>query len=293
MKSTFASALAILAGTLFGAAGVFVRPLTAGGLDNITIVFMRTFFAVIMLFIYILITDRTLLKIKLKDFWVIACAGLVGTMMTAIAINISTVELTLSLAAILSALFPVFVLIMSRIVFGEKITKKKIICMIAAFAGAFLATDIIGSDIKISFLGIVGGIASAVFYGSYSIFSKIASERGYRSFTIIFYGMLCILVVTAPFNDYGKVIEYVQADPVFNFAVLFGHSLFIAVLSYVFLNMALQHIDAGKCSILASCEPVAAMVCGIIFFNEVPTVLGILGLVITMVACTVLMLDKK
>lgn len=293
MNQTIASVLAVLAGIFFGSAGVFVRPLTAGGLDNITIVFMRTIFALIMLFIYILITDRSLLKVKLKDFWVIACAGIVGTMMTAVAINISTVELTLSLAAILSALFPVFVLIMSRIVFKEKITGKKVICMIAAFIGAFLATGLIGSDIKISFIGILAGLGSAIFYGSYSIFSKIAVERGYRSFTIIFYGMLVIAIVTAPFNDYGKVIEYIQADPVFNFGVLFGHSLFIAVLSYVFLNIALQHIEPGKCSILASCEPVAAMVCGIIFFHEVPTFLGILGLVITMAACTILVLDKK
>lgn len=293
MNQTIASVLAVLAGIFFGSAGVFVRPLTAGGLDNITIVFMRTIFALIMLFIYILITDRSLLKVKLKDFWVIACAGIVGTMMTAVAINISTVELTLSLAAILSALFPVFVLIMSRIVFKEKITGKKVICMIAAFIGAFLATGLIGSDIKISFIGILAGLGSAIFYGSYSIFSKIAVERGYRSFTIIFYGMLVIAIVTAPFNDYGKVIEYIQADPVFNFGVLFGHSLFIAVLSYVFLNIALQHIEPGKCSILASCEPVAAMVCGIIFFHEVPTVLGILGLVITMAACTILVVDKK
>lgn len=293
MNQTIASVLAVLAGIFFGSAGVFVRPLTAGGLDNITIVFMRTIFALIMLFIYILITDKTLLKVRLKDFWVIACAGIVGTMMTAVAINISTVELTLSLAAILSALFPVFVLIMSRIVFKEKITGKKVICMIAAFIGAFLATGLIGSDIKISFIGILAGLGSAIFYGSYSIFSKIAVERGYRSFTIIFYGMLVIAIVTAPFNDYGKVIEYIQADPVFNFGVLFGHSLFIAVLSYVFLNIALQHIEPGKCSILASCEPVAAMVCGIIFFHEVPTFLGILGLVITMAACTILVVDKK
>ena len=56
---------------------------------------------------------------------------------------------------------------------------------------------------------------------------------------------------------------------------------------------ALDHMEAGTASILCSCEPVAAMVFGLIFFREIPTVLSITGLVIVLVALAMLVLSDK
>ena len=53
------------------------------------------------------------------------------------------------------------------------------------------------------------------------------------------------------------------------------------------------YMDAGKASILCSCEPVAAMVFGICFFGEIPTVLSITGLIIVLVALAMLVLPEK
>ena len=45
------------------------------------------------------------------------------------------------------------------------------------------------------------------------------------------------------------------------------HSLCTAVCPYAFYTVALDHMEAGKASILCSCEPVAAMVFGFFFFK--------------------------
>ena len=60
------------------------------------------------------------------------------------------------------------------------------------------------------------------------------------------------------------------------------HSLCTAVCPYAFYTVALDHMEAGKASILCSCEPVAAMVFGFFFFREIPTVLSIAGLIIVL-----------
>ena len=52
-------------------------------------------------------------------------------------------------------------------------------------------------------------------------------------------------------------------------------------------------MDAGKASILASGEPVAAMVFGLIFFSEIPTILMILGMVTAVTAMVILGLPEK
>lgn len=62
---------------------------------------------------------------------------------------------------------------------------------------------------------------------------------------------------------------------------------------YVFYTIALNHMDAGKASILCSCEPVAAMIFGMIFFDEMPTILSIVGLIIVLVALAMLVLQGK
>ena len=48
------------------------------------------------------------------------------------------------------------------------------------------------------------------------------------------------------------------------------HSLCTAVCPYAFYAVALDQMEAGKASILCSCEPVAAMVFGFFFFRAIP-----------------------
>lgn len=71
------------------------------------------------------------------------------------------------------------------------------------------------------------------------------------------------------------------------------HSLCTAVCPYAFYTVALDHMEAGKASILSSCEPVAAMVFGFFFFREIPIVLSIAGLIIVLIALAMLVLSDK
>ena len=69
--------------------------------------------------------------------------------------------------------------------------------------------------------------------------------------------------------------------------------IFVGGAGAVFYTVALDHMEAGKASILCSCEPVAAMVFGVFFFREIPTVLSITGLVIVLTALAILVLLGK
>ena len=69
---------------------------------------------------------------------------------------------------------------------------------------------------------------------------------------------------------------------------MIAHALCTAVLPYLLYTVSLGYMDAGKAAILCSCEPVAAMVFGVIFFGEVPTVLATIGLVIVIAALAML-----
>ena len=79
MKKT-ALLLPIAAGIMFGSGGIFVRELADAGMSNATILFVRVFFAAIMLAGFLLIKDKSLFIIKGKDLPIFMGTGLLGMM---------------------------------------------------------------------------------------------------------------------------------------------------------------------------------------------------------------------
>ena len=295
MKNKISTLLPIIAGALWGSVGVFVRGFTNGNIDNVSILVMRVLFAAIMMFVFIAIKDKSLLKINLKDVWVFACGGIVAMFGMNFCYNNAINSLSLSLAGVLLALSPVFVMFLAAILFKEKITARSIVCMIFALIGCTMASGVIGGgEIAFSTSGILFGIAAAFFYGLTSIFSKIAMEKGYHALTMTFYSMLILAIVLLPFADWKLVGEYVMVSPANNIIFILMHSLCTAVLPYLLYNLALSNVDASLASILvAGAEPSAAMIFGIIFFAEMSSVVSILGLVVTIVALTILVIKPN
>lgn len=286
----------IISGAMWGSAGIFVRKLTELGMNSYTVVSVRVVLAVLILAVWLGIYDRNLLKIKLKDLWVFVAGGVVGMFGLNICYNFAISELSLSLAAVLLSLSPVFVLFMAAILFKEKITSKKVICMTIAIAGCVLASGVLesASTMRWSVKGIIVGTIGAFFYGLYGIISKTAMERGYHAFTTTFYCLFMVMLVVIPPTNWKLVTNVVVANPIKMSVFLVIHSLCTSVLPYILYTFSIRYIDAGMASILASGEPVAAMIFGVIFFSEIPTVLSVVGIVLVIVALALLsMPDKK
>lgn len=286
----------IISGAMWGSAGIFVRKLTEQGMNSYTVVSVRVILAGLILAVWLGIYDRNLLKIKLKDLWIFVAGGVVGMFGLNICYNFAISELSLSLAAVLLSLSPVFVLFMAAILFKEKITSKKVICMTIAIAGCVLASGVLesASTMRWSVKGIIVGIIGAFFYGLYGIISKTAMERGYHAFTTTFYCLFMVMLVVIPLTNWKLVTNVVVANPIKMSVFLVIHSLCTSVLPYILYTFSIRYIDAGMASILASGEPVAAMIFGVIFFSEIPTVLSVVGIVLVIVALALLsMPDKK
>ena len=286
----------IISGAMWGSAGIFVRKLTELGMNSYTVVSVRVVLAVLILAVWLGIYDRNLLKIKLKDLWVFVAGGVVGMFGLNICYNFAISELSLSLAAVLLSLSPVFVLFMAAILFKEKITSKKVICMTIVIAGCVLASGVLesASTMRWSVKGIIVGTIGAFFYGLYGIISKTAMERGYHAFTTTFYCLFMVMLVVIPPTNWKLVTNVVVANPIKMSVFLVIHSLCTSVLPYILYTFSIRYIDAGMASILASGEPVAAMIFGVIFFSEIPTVLSVVGIVLVIVALALLsMPDKK
>lgn len=284
----------IISGICFGSAGIFVRELSEN-MNSTSIISSRILIAILLLGLWIAVRYPMNFRIKLKDSWIFVGAGVLGTLGLNLCYNFSINELSLSLAAVLIALAPIFVMVFAFFMFHEAITAKKIISIILALIGCVLTSGILENNTGMhwSWIGILVGSASAGFYALYSIFSKLGMKKSYPALTITFYSMLAIAVVLLPFTQWDNMAHYIAANPLRNTLFMVMHSLCTAVYPYAFYTVALDHMEAGKASILCSCEPVAAMVFGLFFFGEIPTVLSVTGLIIVLLALAMLVLSDK
>ncbi|MGN1266455.1 MAG: DMT family transporter [Dorea sp.] len=285
----------VLSGIFWGSVGVFVRYLKAAGMNSFTIVESRIVMAVLILAIWILIYDKSMFKIRIKDSWIFCAASLFGMLGINLTYNEAINRISLSLAAVLLSLSPVYVLILAAILFGEKITKKKVVCVAMAVGGCVLVSGIFeqAGGIQLDGFGILLGGLAGFCYALYSIFSKKAMDLGYHGFTITLYCLIVIAVVLFPIADWSAIGAFAVAAPVKHGIFYVVHALVSSVMPYILYTVSLNYMETGKASILAAGEPVAAMVFGAVFFDENPTMLALLGLIVTLVALTILSMPEK
>ena len=287
----FAYLLPLIAGTCWGCTGIFVRTLDDAGFDNITITVSRVAVMLLLIVLGLLVYDRSLFRVRKRDLFLLAVIGINGMVLMNICYNISITTLSMSLASILLCTAPVFVIIIGRILFGEKITLLRVVCMLGALLGCVLLSGIVESGaLKWSVLGLAMGVASSFTNAAYVIALKDATDvRKIHPLTIQLWTTLIALVVMIPFADYGVIVDFVVERPGFATMFLLAHALVASLLPNLLYAIAFLYIDSSVGSILASgAEPTAAMLCGLILYHEVPTVFGIIGMVIVIVSMIVL-----
>ena len=281
--------LPILAGIMFGSSGIFVRTLTQNGIDPTTLLFLRFSIAIIPILLAIFLTDRELFKIDKSDIPLfIACAiCIIGLNLC---YNESMNTIPLSLAAVLLSLAPIYVIIIAYIAFGEKITSKKVICMLLAIFGCVLMTGVLeNSMMNFSLFGIACGIGAGLFWAFYLIASKKSIKNGKHTFTILLYSIIIISIALIPFTDFGQINAFVSINPLLAIVFLIIHSTFSFALPYVFSTLSLNFIDSGTSSIFMSAsEPFAALLFGLLIYGEIPTLVMLCGFILTMVSMTIL-----
>ena len=283
--------LVILAGCLWGTMGIFVRHLNAIGLEAMEIVEARAVLTAAAMFAALVLFRRDLLRVNIRDLWVFAGGGIVSVILFNFCYFQTIQRASLSTAAILLYTSPVFVLLLSVPLFGEKLTKKKILCLMMAITGCALSSGLAGG-MALSPMTLLFGLGSGFGYGLYSIFSRFALQRGYHPITITAYIFLFGALGGIPLTDFGQLIRVAGADGS-NLAYLGAYTLVTTIVPYISYTTGLQQVENGVAAVLACIEPVMATVFGIFFFSEMPDLSGWLGILLVLIALTALNLQPK
>ena len=284
--------LVILAGCLWGTMGIFVRHLNAIGLQSMEIVEARSVLTAVGMFAALALFRRDLLKVRAKDLWIFVGGGMASVILFNYCYFQTIQRASLSTAAILLYTSPVFVLLLSVPLFGEKLTRKKLICLVLAITGCALASGVASGGMALSPMTLLLGLGSGFGYGLYSIFSRFALQRGYHPITLTAYIFLFGALGGIPLTDFGQITQVVRADGG-NLIYLMVYTLVTTIVPYISYTTGLQQVENGVAAVLACIEPVMATVFGIFVFSEMPTLSGWLGILLVLIALTALNLQPK
>ena len=247
--------------------------------------------AALLFAVTLLVRDSKQFRIRLKDIWCFIGTGICSLLFFTYCYFQAITIMDLSTAAVLLYTAPSIVMILSLILFHERITVQKLIALVLAFAGCCLVS-LVGGEHKLSTVGILYGLGAGFGYALYSIFARYALDRGYSSNTINFYS--CLLTTI------GAAIIWGAAQPLGvmigswkGFGLCTALGIVTCYLPYLLYTYGLTGLETGKASILASFEPVVATLVGIFVFHEKLTPLSALGCVCVLSAVVLLNLKRR
>lgn len=278
----------ILAAALWGGIGVFFNVLSDVGFTQMQVVAIRVTSAAAALTLYILIRDRSLLRVKLKDCWCFVGTGIISLVF----FNwcyFTAIEMTsLAVAAVLMYTSPIFVMLFSAVLFQEKINSTKILALIMTFIGCLFVAGVFSSgDYGFTPLGILIGVGAGIGYALYSIFGRFALEKGYHSITISEYTFVFATLGALPLSRIWESAPLLAQGETLIGAL--GIGVICCVFPFILYTQGLSGVETGKAAIMATIEPAVAAVLSFLLYGE--SLLGFKGIGILMIFAAVILLS--
>lgn len=281
--------LVILGATMWGLIGLFVNGLSELGFTPLQMVFLRIFTAMLMMFVYVYVKDKRLLKIDWRDSKYFVGTGIFSLALFFWCYFSAIQETSFAVAAILLYTAPVFVTFISAFAFKERLTPRKLLALSITFLGILFIIGIFPQvNIFITLYGFILGIGSGIGYALYSIFGKFALEK-YDPLTVILYTFIFASIALIPVSNLGAMGPAFAEGKAWLYTL--GIGFIPTMLAYILYTEALRRIESSKAAITATVEPVVACLVGVFVFQEILSVWQVMGIVLVIVA--VILVQEK
>ena len=273
--------LGSIAAASYGMNPLFALPLYKAGMDPDSVLFFRYLFAIPLLGIMIKARGRSF-KIQRKETFPLIIMGLLVAL-SSLTLFLSYNYMAAGIASTLLFVYPIMVALIMAMVFKEKLALQTIVCMLLALGGiGLLYKSEDGSTL--SLIGTLLVFASSLSYAIYIVGINQTSLKNVATLKVTFYVLLFGLSLFVARLLYSGVLN--TPDQWYLWANLLALAVFPTAISFLCTTGAIQYIGSTPTAILGALEPVTAIFFGIAVFGESLTVRESFGLVMIIVAVT-------
>lgn len=284
---------ALGAGAVWGTTGPLSTALYAEGAAITGIGFWRLLLGTAALAIGALLFRRDVFRIDRRGLLLMCVLGGALVALFEIAYQFGIAGAGVAGAAALLYTAPVMVALIAKPLLGERLTPLRFALAAAVMLGAAMTVmgkadpgSQSGASLPSLFVGVVGGVLSAVSYASTTVLARWIVPR-YGSYRMLFWeavgGIVIIWIVLATLGSvrYDNMLYYMpppstQAAWIFVFALAAGG----VVLANFLFFAGVRRIEAAPTSVAATIEPVVGALLALFLLGQALSAIGWIGLVL-------------
>ena len=174
---------------------------------------------------------------------------------------------------------PVILIVLSPILFKEKLSVKKIICVVVALIGITMVSGVFedkssnGSELK----GILFGLGAAVFYAAIVITNK--RIHGISAYDKTVYQLFISVIVLIPYILLTENLSAIEPTP-FAIGMLIAAGILHTGIAYTLYFGSIEFLPTQNVALLSYIDPVVAILLSAFVLRESISPLGIIGAVL-------------
>lgn len=281
-------AYGIATSATFGLIPLFTLPIMARGMQFDSILFYRFLFASLVLTV-LMIYKKESFRVDRRDIPVLVLLGVFYTI-SAMFLFWGYSFMSAGIATTLHFTYPVFVTLIMILVFREKTSWITLLAIVMAICGV-ARLSINEGEMKLSLLGVIIVLLSAVGYALYITTVNKSRVHAMVGRKLTFY---VFIVSTLLFAIKASTNEGIQPIPdAFSLMNLVLLAIVPTVISNITLIQAVHNIGGTLTAVLGATEPVTAVCVGVLIFNEPFTSNLALGILLIIIAVTMIILSKS
>jgi len=196
----------------------------------------------------------------------------------------SAVKMTnVASAAVLASLHPLVVIMITIFIYKKKVWWKSIAAIIVALIGGaiIMCSDLSAMLLGGQFEGNLFAFGAGMFMGVYfAIGGKVRKEVDGSIYVLIVFTACCVSFALANLLSGTQLLGYPKTDYLYILCL----AILCQIGSHAMFNLCMGHVSSLYVSTLEAGDPVFSMLIALVLVSQVPSIVEIVGCIITVVA---------
>lgn len=246
---------------------------------------LRISLAFSLLFLFLLVFNRPLLKVQRADIGYMIVFGIFGMTAVQFTYMYTISQTNVATAVFLQYLAPIFILFYAFISGRERVNLLKVLSIVTAISGGYLMVKGVGGQgLAITKTGLMVGLTSAVFFAFYTIYGKYGMRR-YSPWTLLCWGMGAGSVAWCFYRWPWDTFMHYSPNEWGFFIYL---AVFATIIPFGLFFKGLQLLTPVVTGVTSTMEPVLSAMLAFFLLNETLTTWQITGSLLIVLAITLL-----
>lgn len=242
-----------------------------GGLNGITLSFLRCFISLPLLFIMIK-SDKKGLKLTRKQFKDILLLGTIGGAIPILLLYLSYEFIPIGLATTLHFVYPLIIVLAISIIEKKRLSRLTVCSVLLVTVGILMFADL---KVDISKVGLILALLSGVLYSFYILYIDISKLYKIDNIVLTFYVMAIMSGIIFIFGVAVNGISFYFSP--FSWSMSVVISLLTTLGAMPLLQAGIRYEGATTAGIISAAEPITTMIAGTVFLGEYISVAQLLG----------------